>query len=357
MGLQMKIKYYDILIFLVVAAVLLTAARYSKSFVPTGFARSKFVSSVIEPRDSMYGITAAGEKGIWIVGNNGKIVRSNDGGMTWANQDSGTQEHLLGVAAWDENRAVAVGNGGVVVVTKDGGKTWKAPEVPRSEVANKLFKAKAHGNGTAWAVGVMSMVVSTEDWGDTWTRRIKEEDVAWNDIAFAGIEVGIVVGEFGRIKRTNDDGNTWEEIKSPVESSLMAVEARDRDNWVIVGLEGVILRSTDSGKSWVRVTEGGTKEHLFSIIRFEDGWVTVGDLGCYVSGNDNADQWEASSLSPTELLWHTDMAKLDSKLFIVGGTQGIYENGEWSILKCNDLVCELAPESEDKKKGFFPFLP
>jgi photosystem II stability/assembly factor-like uncharacterized protein len=343
----MKIKYYDILIFLVVAAVLLTAARYSEFFVPTGFAESQFVPSVIEPRDSMYGITAAGEKALWIVGNNGKIVRSDDGGMNWTNQESGTTEHLQGVAAWDENRAVAVGNGGVVVTTKNGGKTWKAPQVPRSEVANKLIKVKAYENGRAWAVGVMGMMMSTEDWGETWRRRIEEEDVSMNDIAFADDEVGIAVGEFGSIKRSEDSGNTWEKIDSPVESSLTAVAARDRERWEIVGLEGVILRSTDSGKTWVRVAEGVTEEHLFSLIRLNDGWFAVGNLGTYISDHDDGDQWKSSSLSPTELMWHTDMARLGSKLFIVGGTQGIYEDNEWSILKCYDVACELGPDSED----------
>lgn len=355
--LHMKLKYYDILIFLVVGVVLLTAARFSDSFVPTGFAESQFVPSVIEPRDSMYGITAAGDKGLWIVGNNGKIARSDDGGMSWRNQGSGTTEHLQGVAAWDENRAVAVGNGGIVVVTKDGGKTWKAPGVPRSEVVNKLINVKAYADGKAWTVGAMGMIMSTDDWGETWRRRIEEEDVAMNDITFADAEVCIAVGEFGSIKRSEDSGNTWEEIECPVESSLTAVEARDRDTWVIVGLEGLILRSTDSGRTWVRMAEGITKEHLLSLIRLDDGWFAVGNLGIYVKGHGDGDQWKASSLSPTELMWHTDIARLGSKLFIVGGTQGIFENDLWSILKCYEIACELGPEAENKKIGDFPSFP
>ena len=353
----MKLKFYDILIFIVVAVVLVISARYSDSFVPTGFEAHKFVPSVIEPRDSMYGITAAGEKGLWIVGNNGKIARSKDGGISWINQESGTTEHLQGVTAWDENRAVAVGNGGVVVVTKDGGKSWKTPEVPRSEVANKLIKVKAQGKGRAWAVGAMGMVLSTEDWGDTWSRRMEEEDLAWNDIAFVDEEVGIVVGEFGRIKRTEDGGNTWEDMQSSVEVSLTAVGGRDRDNWIIVGLEGLILKTTDSGSTWVRVAEDATKEHLFSLIRLEDGWFAVGNLGVYASGDNNAEHWKASPLSSTELMWHTDIAQLDSKLFIVGGTQGIFENDQWSILKCYEVACELGPEAENVKIGDFPSFP
>jgi photosystem II stability/assembly factor-like uncharacterized protein len=178
-----------------------------------------------------------------------------------------------------------------------------------------------------------------------------------NDIAFADDAIGIVVGEFGRIKRTEDGGNTWEDIQSSVEISLTAVGARDRDNWVIVGLEGLILKSTDSGRTWVRVAEGVTKEHLFSLIRLEAGWFAVGNLGIYVTSDSDAEQWKSSSLSPTELMWHTDIAKIDSKLLIVGGTQGIFEKNEWAILKCYEALCEPGPESDDRTRGDFPSIP
>lgn len=328
----MKSKFYDLLIFIVATAVLLIAAAYSEYFVPSGFSAEKFIAAVVERRDSMYGITKAGDSTLWMVGNNGKIVCSTDLGKTWTAQESGITKHLQGVAAWDERRAVACGNDGIVLVTQDGGKTWTTPEVPKSEIANKLIKVKTIANGRAWAVGAMGMVISTTDWGATWTRRMEEEDTAWNDIVFTDEKTAVLVGEFGKIRRTEDGGNTWQTVTSPVESSILALAARDAENWVAVGLDGLMIISSDGGNAWRLVDEKISKEHLLALAWKGDGWVAVGNLGVVVFGSPAADKWETRQLSRTDLMWHTDMTVSASGIFIVGGTQGIYKGGEWSYI-------------------------
>jgi len=328
----MKLRLKDVLITIIGTAVLLVAAIYSESFVPTGFSAEKFIPKVLERRDSMYGITVFGDRVVWLVGNNGKIVKSTDAGKTWENQESGTTHHLHGVSAWDEKRAVGVGNNGIVVVTTDGGASWNAPDVPKSQVANKLIKVKTLPNGQAWAVGSMGMVIATGDWGTTWYIRIPEEDLAWNDIAFADSRVGVMVGEFGHIKRTFDGGDSWQDVPSPVQSSLFGVAARDPDNWVAVGLDGFVLMSTDGGQSWKTTDQTVTQEHLLAVLWEGDRYIAVGNMGVVAIGNPAADKWYSHQLSKTELLWHTDMAKLKTGVFIVGGTQGILQDGKWSYL-------------------------
>lgn len=328
----MKFKLYDLLIFFLSSAGLLIAATHSESFVPTGFSAEKFIASVVEPRDSMYGIAKAGENALWMVGNNGKVAYSADLGKTWDAQESGATRHLQSVAAWDEMRAVAVGNGGIVLVTKDGGKTWLAPEVPKSQVANKLIRVRTLPNGRGWAAGAMGMVISTTDWGETWTRRIEEDDLAWNDIVFADENTAVLVGEFGRIKRTEDGGNTWQEVTSPVGSSILALAARDAENWVAAGLDGFVMISSDGGNTWRLKEEPVSKEHLLALAWKGDGWVAVGNLGVIAFGNPGADKWETRQLSKTDLMWHTDIAVTTSGIFIVGGSQGILRDREWSYI-------------------------
>lgn len=322
----------ELIILTVVSAFLLIAAMNTESFVPSGFVADIFKASPIERRDNMYGVTHAGEDFIWIVGNIGKIARSRDGGITWEALKSGIANNLQDVAAWDEKRLVAVGNQGLLIVSEDGGDTWVKKDVPLSKVANKLIRVKTQPNGSAWACGILGTALYTDDYGATWTRRIPEEDIAFNDIAFASDAIGVIVCEFGKVKRTEDGGETWTEVLTPVESSLMAVDFNEQGVGVAVGLGGTVLRTVDFGLNWESL-DAGTTEHLLNIIHYNGHWVSVGNKGIVATSSDLGISWQSKQLSETELLWHTGITRLSSsKMIIVGGTQGIYENEEWKYL-------------------------
>src|SRR5229473_129897 len=58
------------------------------------------------------------------VGTLGTIVRTTDGGATWAVQTSGTTNTLTGVSFVDANIGTVVGAWGTILRTTDGGATW-----------------------------------------------------------------------------------------------------------------------------------------------------------------------------------------------------------------------------------------
>ena len=55
------------------------------------------------------------------VGQNGTILRTTNGGATWARKTSGTSENLLSVSFTDANSGTAVGANGTILRTNDGG--------------------------------------------------------------------------------------------------------------------------------------------------------------------------------------------------------------------------------------------
>ena len=63
-------------------------------------------------------------KGGFAVGSNGLILRTEDGGLTWTDNESPVQTNLFSVTAIGKRGAVAVGELGTVLVTEDGGVTW-----------------------------------------------------------------------------------------------------------------------------------------------------------------------------------------------------------------------------------------
>ena len=59
----------------------------------------------------------------WVVGNSGKIYRTQNGGKNWESQKSGVQSNLNGIDFVDDLHGVAVGDSGVVLTTGTGGVT------------------------------------------------------------------------------------------------------------------------------------------------------------------------------------------------------------------------------------------
>jgi photosystem II stability/assembly factor-like uncharacterized protein len=226
---------------------------------------------------------------------------------------------------------VAVGNEGVVIISTDGGINWQKIDAPKSEVDNKLVRVKTYPGGKAWACGMMGAALFTTDYGKTWHRGLPEQDIAFNDVAFANQEIGVIVCEFGRILRTADGGKSWKEINTPIESSLTAVSFDPSGNGVAVGLGGIVLLTSDQGETWSHVPKIEATEHFWDIIYAGQQWFAVGNKGIFARSKTGLD-WDVSQLSDKEMLWHTEVLAIDTKLFVVGGSQGIYENGRWSYL-------------------------
>jgi photosystem II stability/assembly factor-like uncharacterized protein len=302
-------------------------------FIKPQSAGSTVTPSVLERRDFFYGMAVPAPDVLWLAGSNGKIVRSEDGGRNWQLQAIPTKVNFQDIAAWDAQHAVAVGNQGVVATTADAGRNWKLAEAPKSSVANKLTRVVALAQGQAWAVGEMGALLHSGDFGNTWQRKRAEEDVGWNDVAFADANTGWVVGEFGRILRTRDGGATWLAVEAPVKSSLMGVAFRDASNGVAVGLEGVVLATGDAGVTWQAV-KSGTAEHLFTVAwdARKSAWIAGGNQGVWVSGSADAASWQAGRLAQRDLSWHTKAVVAADKVYFTGANVGAWDGKSWQVV-------------------------
>lgn len=302
------------------------------------FIKPKAVGTTVEPsaierRDRFYGIAVPEHGDVWIAGNDGKVIRSKDDGLSWTLQQTSIREHLQDIAAWDTDRAVAVGNGGTVIVTSNGGKTWQEMQAPRSAISNKLMRVRVYPGGIAWAVGEIGAVLVSRDYGLTWTRQAQEQDVTWNDITFTDARHGWVVGEFGYMLRTQDGGDTWTQVQSPVKSSLMGVAFRDRRRGVAVGLEGVVLTTKDVGQSW-RLVNKVTREHLFDVAwEGNNLWLAIGDKGVWLRGDESASRWQAGRLADRDLSWHTDLETQSDAIYLAGASVGVWHGGKWRVFR------------------------
>lgn len=173
--------------------------------VTTGFVTGK------QPRD----VWSVGNKA-FICGNGGYVYSTQDpgSGVTADETGSAVSDDLLAIHALDNKFAVAVGNNGAIVKTEDG-VSWAAV-TPRFVGAGVHLNAVCLVSENVWFVGTSNgKLYRTVDKGVTWTEKTFPGSGSGSvrDIAFSNATVGYVAHSTstpgGRILRTTDGGYSW----------------------------------------------------------------------------------------------------------------------------------------------------
>ena len=147
----------------------------------------------------------------WVVGSNGTIFATTNGGASWVPQNSGHWAWLRAVAFSDAAHGWAVGdwrdenydNHGIILATTNGGATWRAQYTGTGwGIWGVDFPDATHG----WAVGG-APIFATANGGATWSPQDSGAEywTAWG-VAFADATHGWVVGSDGVILATATGG-------------------------------------------------------------------------------------------------------------------------------------------------------
>lgn len=188
-------------------------------------------------------------------------------------------------------KAIVVGTDGLIIYTMDGGKTWKLGDhniasdmPPLTEVANSEEEVVAVGyNGT---------IIFSTDSGKTWKKNRKKnyeddkyeekwDDIEWNNLNSVAVanDTAIAVGDWGTILYSSEGvTGEWELAELPKRLSMSNFHAvsvsRDGMNAVAVGEKGIIAVSINGGKEWDSL-DSGTNEDLYEVIFNEEGDMIV----------------------------------------------------------------------------------
>jgi photosystem II stability/assembly factor-like uncharacterized protein len=191
--------------------------------------------------------------------------------LAWQVQSSGTMAGLRGVAAVDAETAWASGAAGTVLRTIDGGRTWAVLKVAGADTVD-FRDIEAFDARTAVAMGIASpaRIFRTEDGGARWTEVYRNDAAGMflDAIDFSSSADGWAVGDAigGRIflLTTSDGGRTWSEL--PAErrpaaadgeglfaASGTCLEARSaaEARFVTGGSVSRIFHTRDGGRTWI----------------------------------------------------------------------------------------------------------
>ena len=152
----------------------------------------------------------------WIFseGNSAKIWRTTDGGQSWEQHNIYSGGEWLGnIFFVNQNKGWAFGSDGALKVTNDGGVTWTNQNCNTSEyIATVFFVDENEGWAAGGYGGANGFIRHTTDGGNTWEAQTPVNDNHFQVSWFFNNQVGLMVAVNGKVHKTTDGGQTWQVI-------------------------------------------------------------------------------------------------------------------------------------------------
>ncbi len=250
----------------------------------------------------------------WVVGDNGSILKTTDGGSNWTPQTSGTTETLRGVFFWDSNTGWACGGNGVIVATTNGGNSW-TPQ--NSTTTNQLNGAVFVSATTGWVIGNGSRLLKTTNGGGIWTQQNNQGADLWG---VASIDANTVwtsgsfnsVQGFPSLLKTTNGGTNWTfQTNSGISAFVTIQDSHFTDalNGWLVGGNGIVRHTIDGGATtWSGQTSGTAFELLgVDFLNTTTGFA-CGRQGVLLYTANGGNSWSAQYTGSTTVnLWDVEM--------------------------------------------------
>jgi photosystem II stability/assembly factor-like uncharacterized protein len=267
-----------------------------------------------------------------VIGDEGIILRTGDGGYNWTAQNSGVMDNLYDIFYYDYSIILAVGAGGTILFTNNTGQNWT---VIQTGMMGAYFSGQMITDMIGVAVGVNAIFqpffTRTNDGWDTWEStsfyiehdnilyegwlsdvyfmndsvgfatavvdmpaggaivRTTDGGITWETVYFSNDElfgidftwegIGYAVGNHGVILQTLDGGETWNSLESGVNSALHAIDFSSETKGSAVGDNGIIVRTENEGLTWIQQTCGTTHDLLGVRFITERIGFVVGEYG------------------------------------------------------------------------------
>jgi photosystem II stability/assembly factor-like uncharacterized protein len=98
----------------------------------------------------LYAVAFADKLRGFAVGEKGIILRTDDGGLTWKDQESSVKTNLFAISVASRDDILIAGDQGRVLASRDGGLTW---ETQPTITSSPLFAVAYRGGANAWVAG------------------------------------------------------------------------------------------------------------------------------------------------------------------------------------------------------------
>lgn len=180
---------------------------------------------------------------------------------------------------FDQKMGIIIGSNGLILRSMDGGKEWEKSYVNNS---NTLFDLKCLNNSRAFSVGMEGTILETNDLGVTWRKIEIDTEKYLKSISFYNNDIGLIVGGGGTILRTDNGGSKWQKLASISDNALNKVRFINKDLSLIVGNLGTVLTSKDLGETWKIVEPKYFNNWNDILVKPNNSIYLIGDNGGFV---------------------------------------------------------------------------
>ncbi|WP_404302893.1 WD40/YVTN/BNR-like repeat-containing protein [Alicycliphilus denitrificans] len=232
----------------------------------------------------------------------GKLLFSRDQGKDWQPAKLSQDRQALitqVVFASDGLRGLAVGHEGWILRTTDGGQSWA--EVAFDEKNGEPLMSAANLQGQRWlAVGSFGRALLSPDDGQTWAPfSLPEgvEDKHMNRIVgSADGKDWLIVGERGLVLRSQDQGESWEQLPEFYNGSFYNALALPHDGWLVYGMRGNAFVNRGDGP-WQRAEIAAPASFFGSAVLPDGSILLVGQGSLVATSQDGGAHFTLSRLS------------------------------------------------------------
>ncbi|MEN8194564.1 MAG: YCF48-related protein [Bacteroidota bacterium] len=278
--------------------------------------------------DNLLGVDFVDENNGWVVGLNGAIYQTVDGGdnwikhdsiRNWTKQDSLAAYDLLAVDFITPNAGFAVGEVGTILKYRNsfGLSIWVDKSISTTSDLRAVHRRFA---GRAWIAGEFGSIWKTKDYGETWQIQHQNSGYHLNAIHFVSKNYGWAAGMSGAVLKTTDGGENWVDIFPDNLSYFNSIYFVDYKHGWVVGVNGIAYRTTDGGSTWIETSLpiGNAKSVCF--VDENRGWI-AGSHGEIIYSYDGGETWYSQNSGCINNL--NSMSFTDNGTGWIAGSDGV----------------------------------
>jgi photosystem II stability/assembly factor-like uncharacterized protein len=229
---------------------------------------------------------------LWIVGENGLLLFSSDGGQTWVEQPTAINQTLYGIDMQSDGVGIAVGAMGTIVRTTDAGAHWSSVATPTGAY---LISVSFGSSTTAVTVGTGGTILRTTTGGVSWDSIPSGTTQDLFDVQFISPSKAIAIGSSGYILRSTNAGKNWEKQSSGTNANLFSLSFIDSLNGFVSGIGPTLLKTINGGSAWTPLSFSSTQSSGLYGVFFADSMhgCVVGDTRIF-STEDGGQVWQVA---------------------------------------------------------------
>jgi len=226
------------------------------------------------------------------VGENGVLLKSVDNGLTWNVKANISTENLNDVAIYSADLIYVCGNNGTLLRSIDFGETFEPVAIPVTTNLNSFTFSGPQTNLTR-----INAIVA----GDSGTILVSQNAYDWTAVnssttenlfaaTFSGVNA-ICTGANGTILTSNDEGLSWISVVSGVSTSIYDVKYLDILTAIASSENGILLRTRDGGATWTLISTP-VEADLFALnFANENVGISIGSEGTEIYSIDGGLTW------------------------------------------------------------------